>query len=110
MGYYCSFDLEVYKGFDTSKPLEEDVVYQLREEISDFSGMGVIDLFEGDEWKWYEEEETMKEFSKKYPDYLFQVTWVGEDDERGRNLYKDGKHHYANVKIIYDDFDPARLK
>lgn len=61
--------------------------------------------------KWYEHDKDMKEFSKKYPEYLF--TLKGEGEEAGDMWVKyflNGKVQTANAKITFDPFDVNSLK
>lgn len=61
--------------------------------------------------KWYEHDDEMKAFSKKYPQYLF--TLKGDGEEAGDMWVKyflDGKVQTAEAKITFDPFDINSLK
>lgn len=63
-----------------------------------------------DTCKWYEVDEEMMRFSKRYPNWLF--TMKGEGEEAGDlwvAYYQNGKMQKAKAEIVYEDFDPAKL-
>lgn len=64
-----------------------------------------------EECKWYNHEDELKNFSKKYPAYVF--TLKGEGEESGDiwvKYFLNGKQQTANAKIIFDPLDINRLK
>lgn len=55
---------------------------------------------------WNEHEEEMKSVSKCFPDIVFTL-----HSENGKHIYfKNGKMQKAEPHIVYDDFDPRKLK
>lgn len=72
-------------------------------------------MFEGsgdtsEECKWYEHDEVMRNFSRKYPDILFLLEGVGEESEDiWKKYYKNGKCQIANVKFVFDEYDESKL-
>lgn len=61
--------------------------------------------------KWYSYEQEMREFSKSYPNWLFQLD--GEGEESGdiwRKYFVNGKMQDANARTVYDDFDADKLQ
>jgi len=71
----------------------------------------LIDGSKHESIKWYSFEKDVKEFSRSYPDQLFQ--WEGEGEESGdiwRAYVKGGKYLYQKAKMTYDDFNEDLLK
>jgi hypothetical protein len=63
------------------------------------------------ECKWYEHDEDMRNFSKKYPNVLFLLEGKGEESEDvWRKYYQDGKCQECHAKLVFDEYDPAKLK
>lgn len=61
--------------------------------------------------KWYDYNEELAKFSKKYPNWLFILS--GEGEEAGdiwKNYYLNGKVQQAVAKITFDEFDEKKLK
>lgn len=99
MGYMTDHTFE--------EPLSEEQVEAL-ENITGYSHEEGGDLYDA---KWYEHQENMKEFSKLYPDQLFQLN--GEGEESGdiwREFYKNGKSFFQQPKIVYEEFKESDLK
>lgn len=73
-------------------------------------------FFEGsgdtaEECKWYEHDEDMRRFSKKYPNVLFILE--GEGEESGdiwKKYYKDGKCQEVQAKLVFEEYDENKLK
>lgn len=62
------------------------------------------------ECKWYSFDEEFREFSNKFPDFLFKLSGEGEDsDDRWTRYYLGGKCHFAKAKIVIEDFDESKL-
>lgn len=101
MGYYTKYKLDVIQGKDKS------IDYVA--EIGEISGYG--DEWENEEIKWYDHYEHMIEYSKKYPDTVFELTGYGEEqDDIWCDFYKDGKVQKTKAKIVFEDFNPLKLK
>ena len=61
--------------------------------------------------KWYEYENDMRSFSKKYPDLIFVVTGEGEDnDDIWKAYFKDGLMFRAKAQIVFEEFSLDKLK
>jgi len=64
----------------------------------------------GEEWeRWYGIEKDMREFSLKYPGVLFEFTNEGEDGDRWKEYYMDGKYLMASAIITYPEFDDRMM-
>jgi hypothetical protein len=64
-----------------------------------------------DSIKWYGFEKDVKEFSKHYPDQLFE--WHGKGEEQGdvwRAYVKNGKYFYQKAKLLFVNFHENLLK
>jgi hypothetical protein len=60
--------------------------------------------------KWYDWEDDMKEFSRKYPETVFVLKGVGEETgDLWLAYFHNGKVQHAPASIAYDAFDPAKL-
>ena len=107
MGYYTMFNLTVH----TDKFSEEEIIGKFRKENKYaeycFDENGGAE----EEAKWYDHEEDLKEFSKKYPDVLFELHGKGEESGDMWVLYvKNGMSHRETAKITFAKFDPAKLE
>jgi len=125
MGYYTRYTLEIDK--DEEVPVCEhnsgdhkfcqqcgkafstvSLLNKLKDEIlSTYGGAGFA---ESGEVKWYDHEEDMRKFSKKYPNIIFALH--GEGEESGdiwRKYFKAGKMQEAKAKITLDEFDASKL-
>lgn len=93
---------------------DKDVLTILFEELHNVVDGYIFDL-NGDiirlsSAKWYKYEGDLTKVSKALPLLLIQVD--GEGEESGdvwRRYYLGGKVQSANVKLIYEDFDPKKL-
>lgn len=101
MGYYTMFELELK---DVDWEIAEPIISELREsnecakEAIDENG----DAYEST--KWYGFREDMINFSKQYPDILFILRGVGEEnDDIWKEHFKNGECTRYGVRIIYDD-------
>ena len=102
MGYYTMYNLST----------DEDEAYakeKYGDELGEFTGYGAA-LFE-DQIKWYEHEQDMRSFSKRYPDVLFQLDGKGENNDDVWTMWaRNGKTYKDYVKIIYPEFNEDRLQ
>lgn len=63
-----------------------------------------------DSCKWYDSNEDMKKFSKKFPGTIFVLS--GEGEESGdiwKKYYKAGKVQECKAKITFDEYDENKL-
>lgn len=64
-----------------------------------------------DQTKWYEHEVVMKEISKEYPDVIIQLTGEGEENsDMWIKYFVNGKMQHCEAKIVFEEFDPKKLK
>lgn len=116
MGYYTKFELECI--YPDGSVAEEYYVFEgkdledLKKDISEASGYS--NPFYS-EVKWYEHENDMRKFSKKYPSYIFKLNGKGEEDgDLWIKYFQNGKMQYTKaemkLEVIYDDFDPLKLR
>lgn len=102
MGYYTYYSLEV-TNLDWS------------EETNDIDHVNEInnnhDWYVDDNAKWYEWENTMRDYSKLYPDLLFILDWEWEEQwDIWRAYFNNWLMQYEEAKIIRDDFNINKLK
>lgn len=104
MGYYTAHELEIISGDHHS------IIEQLRQECENARFALDEDGNTQESCKWYECDEEMKEFSKKYPDAIFVMS--GEGEEAGdlwKTYYKNGKMQHCEAVITYEHFDETKL-
>ena len=61
--------------------------------------------------KWYDHERQLKEFSKKYPDAMFQLHGEGESggEDTWQFYFKNGKGYKDFVIMTFPDFDESKM-
>jgi len=100
MGYYTKHELEIIEGNDNVTDYEH--------EIGEVNGYG--DPF-GEECKWYQHEKDMREYSQRHPKTLFKLSGVGEEaGDIWVEYYLNGKMQRIPAKIVFDDYDPEKLR
>jgi hypothetical protein len=116
MGYITRFNLKwkSLNGFVPDYEIDDMIGNAIRDEQErndefmyaiDPSGECV------DSVKWYNHEDELEAFSKRFPDVLFTLS--GEGEESGdiwRKYFVNGKKQVAKAKITFDEFDPAQLR
>ena len=98
MGYYTRFELSITGDNDDSIDHEA--------QISQVAGYGSV--FE-DTCKWYNHEKDMREYSKRYPELVFEIS--GEGEEAGdlwKDYYQNGLMQRTRAKITFDDWAPLK--
>jgi|GEM_PF-3211568 len=112
MGYYSTFKLTVQE--EDGSPLQEPDFSQI---VEHFDILGVInyaltetlDTYEN--VKWYNSDEHIGFVSKLFPKYIFVLTRDGEEPgDHSKTFYKEGKMQRTQARMVYDEFDPNKLK
>lgn len=102
MGYYTFHTLTVYNTSDEvidSADYEAEICEQFDE--ADFE----------EETKWYNSDSDMREFSKKYPELVFEIHAEGEESPDITNYYyKNGLCQECPAVITFDKYDENKLK
>ena len=122
MGTYTNYELAVsIKDSDKHKYNAKAIISHLRAEYYEANTALYEDGTTANEAKWYESDNDMKEFSKKYPDVLFSLsqTMEGEgddydedeeefDDLEWTTCFKDGQElsmdEVYNLMKVYPSF------
>ena len=113
MGYYTYHDLVVLN--DKGEYLPEETEKHEKLLTRKVFGEDGFDpdsqiLFE-DSAKWYDSEKDMREHSAEYPDLMFELHGEGEENEDvWIEYFKNGKMQRCQGKVVYPDFDPAKMK
>lgn len=123
MGYYSTFRLSTHENSKVNlasffKEIKNSNFYEIFDsdidnEIEDIESEQIEDSFSldsSDEFKWYDANDDLKEFSKKFPETVFQLDAVGEDGERWRVYFKNGKCQEAPAIITFDEYDENKLE
>ena len=103
MGYYTRFELEF-------SPKDNAIETEVIEEQQKTLYGGESDPFY-DACKWYEHEQDMRAFSKKFPKKLF--TLKGEGEESGDvwiKYFQDGKMQSCKATLVFPEFDTRKMK
>ncbi|WP_339273795.1 hypothetical protein MKY59_21615 [Paenibacillus sp. FSL W8-0426] len=100
MGYYTDYKLSF-----TPKSAE------IKSAIEDDENLAFAVGEQSDSCKWYEHEEDMRAFSKRFPDVLFELTGEGEESgDLWRKYFKNGKMQNCSAIITYEPFDESKLR
>lgn len=94
MGYQTNYSLSVDDGFigDHMRNIGE---------LSGYKGA----LWE-DEWKWYDHEQDMKKYSRRYPDTVFQLRGDGEESlDIWAKWFKNGEMQTWRLELNIPDID-----
>lgn len=112
MGYCTSYSLkwDCKKSKTTWDEVSDEIALRQKAGTDFFyavdeSGQGT------DSCKWYDHEKEVSDFSKIYPDVLFELS--GEGEESGdiwKKYFKNGKMQLCQVKMTFDPFDESKLK
>ena len=103
MGYYTKYELDTFNEIADFESVYNDLMNFLD---SDSCGSP----FE-ESCKWYEHEEDMRKFSKKYPKIIFLLKGEGEQSgDIWRKYFKNGKMQECKAKITFDDFNEEKLQ
>ena len=107
MGYQTVFKLTVVKG-------DKDAIAEVVSQNDDDKFYAIAHDPLGDynePAKWYEYDASMKELSRHFPDAVLQLD--GEGEESGdiwRRFYHQGKVQECPGTVVYDAYDPKKLK
>jgi hypothetical protein len=113
MGYYTDYTIE-YEGRNGAS-VDAEVSEKILNRLEEISGYNVFDeyyqKFVLDDAKWYNQREDMLKLSEEFPDCLFTVNGVGEEhDDIWREFYLNGKFQKSYATLVFDYFDPLKLK
>jgi hypothetical protein len=108
MGYYSYYTLSTQNG---SMEDDEKIISELREENENANLCLTEDGYPEADITWYDHEEDLKEFSKKYPDLVLHLSVEGEENgDMSQKYFKNGKMQVCKAKIDFDDYDENKLK
>lgn len=114
MGYNTKYILEV-RHTEAPKilpsPVLEDVLSQLRTEFSE-ANYALTEIGDCSELaKWYEHEEDLRKFSKRFPLYLFVLSGQGEiSADVWKKYFVNGKVQITKSKFQIEPFDKQKLR
>lgn len=109
MGYMTDYNFWIM-DFETLQDLDEGTIQEVFSELNKKTEISEYDdtSFQA---TWYEMEDDMIEFSKKYPDYLFEITGEGEEGtlDVWKEYFHNGKKQYCAGTIVYDELNKNEL-
>lgn len=101
MGYYTNFEIKVTGTEDF------DTIHSTIEQVSDYSfdeNPRTKSMSSCDTYKWYGWQDNMKEVSRKFPNSLFIVDGIGEEEgDIWRCYFRRGKMDYIEAEIGFRD-------
>lgn len=107
MGYYTRYEL--YIG-DVSLEEEHQIIKDIEEKSSENFCESEEHCYVA-EAKWYEHSKDLKAISLLHPNALFILEGSGEDPADIWKLYiKGGKEQSTLGKVVFEDYDPNKLK
>lgn len=119
MGYYTNHNLKIYQIdnalINNDETKRKELEERINEAISNHPDMeyavgSVTEDWYNDSCKWYEHVEDMTEFSKKFPDVVFELEGIGEENgDMWKEYYKNGKYQHCPAKITYEEYNPNKL-
>lgn len=105
MGYYTSYSLSFIGGES-----HLDIIKELRDECDDAEYAITDDGDCNETCKWYEHEEDMVKFSRKWPAVVFALSGESEDGYLWIKYFRDGGMQETQAVITFDEFDESKLK
>ena len=105
MGYQTAHTLSV-KHKD-----EEAIIAEFRKSNEDAEYCLLDNGYTNNESSWWNSEDDLKEFSKKYPKVLFTMTGNGSDagGDYWKLYVKNGKSFKVDGEIKYPKYNPKKL-
>lgn len=108
MGYKTYHSLSI---MNVTPEVQRNIISELREACSEAECAIDDDGYTLDDVKWYEHEEDLKKFSKKYPHAVFDLSGEGEESEdKWHTYFKNGKLQRCPAIISYDEYDEQKLE
>ena len=115
MGYYTHFELEIKTSsgnnlFAVESSIAEPIIADLRASNEEAEYCLQPNGEAEERGKWYDNDQNIKEFSLKYPHYVFVIT--GEGEESGdiwKRYTQNGKSQHCEAVITFPPFDPSLL-
>ena len=105
-------ELKLIKQGTTSRELSADEVIAELRSGNEYAQYAFDESGNAEEnCKWYDHDSDLKEFSKKYPTWLFTLSGEGEEaGDMWRKYYLNGRCQEAKAQINYSPFDMDKLK
>ena len=109
MGYYSYYSLDV--DTEGSNHLKEDIIADLINVNTEAECALNANGETSDEATWYQSDDDMKEFSKKYPDVVFTLFRYGQVlGDVGKTYFKNGRMKSSPAEVSYPEFDVSKLE
>lgn len=108
MSYYTRFSLEVRA---VCVERQEEIIEDLRQS-NDCAALALDENGNTENsCKWYSHSKDMKEFSKKYPDKVFELSGEGEESgDLWKAYYWNGKEQMCRAVLVYPSYDPKKFR
>ena len=120
MGYYTYHQLRIHQVDDEEINNNKDLRHKLEDEINEaiqnnedmeYAVGSITEEYYNDSCKWYEHREDMIEFSKKFPNVVFELEGSGENSgDLWKEYYKDGSYQYCPAILTYEEYSSDKLK
>jgi len=113
MGYYTQFDLSVFvkSGNNLLHCKDSEKIIKSLREYNEDASFALHDNGESfQELKWYDHIRDMQDFSTLYPEHVFVLHGVGEDNEEWQAYFYRGLCQIEVVQKSFEPFDSDRLQ
>lgn len=102
--------LEALKNGGTVIVTDTHIIEKFLETSADAKYAMTKDGETNDSCKWYNHEKELRQFSTKYPRWLFTLEGKGEESgDLWKKYFVNGKMQSAKAKIVFDEFDSSKL-
>lgn len=103
-------DAELLKQLKNKPLTAGEIIKELREEYQDAAYALTEKGGSANDTKWYDHEQHMRDFTKKYPTILFELSGEGEESgDLWKEYYKNGKMQRCKAELTYPPFDEKKL-
>ncbi len=120
MGYYTRHNLKIHQVDDEKIKNDDALMCQLEDEINKaiedhyemcYSVGSITEDWEQDDCKWYDHVNDMIKFSREFPNVVFELEGIGEENgDMWKEYYKNGLYQDCPARVIYDEYNPKKLK
>jgi hypothetical protein len=103
-------DFELLNRLKNRPLTENEIISEFRSECEDAEYSINEDGGAEDPCSWYEHEKDLNDFSRKYPDVLFELYGEGENPgDMWKKYFRNGKMQVCKAELTFPPFDEKKL-